>query len=143
MNLNTFARHGVFEDADVVARLAALLRDPAEVARARAFPYQLLVAYRMAGEDVPAALREALQDALEAAVANVPALDGKVYVCLDVSGSMHSPVTGHRKGSTTAVSCVDVAALVAAAVLRKNPSAEVIPFADHVVKATLNPRTRS
>jgi 60 kDa SS-A/Ro ribonucleoprotein len=33
-----------------------------------------------------------------------------------------------------------VAALVAAAVLRKNPTAEVIPFSDHVVKATLNPR---
>jgi 60 kDa SS-A/Ro ribonucleoprotein len=49
-------------------------------------------------------------------------------------------VTGYRKGATTAVRCVDVAALVAAAVLRKNPSAEVIPFEDRVVTLRLNPR---
>ena len=77
---------------------------------------------------------------MEIAIENVPAIDGKVYVLPDVSGSMHSPLTGHRKGSTTAVRCIDVAALVAAAVLRKNPSAEVIPFESDVVKVRLNPR---
>ena len=50
---------------------------------------------------MPREVREALQDAMEIAIANVPAIDGKVYVCPDVSGSMHSPVTGHRKGATT------------------------------------------
>ena len=53
---------------------------------------------------------------------------------------MHSPVTGHRTGATTAVRCIDVAALVAAAVLRKNPRAEVIPFESNVVEVRLNPR---
>jgi 60 kDa SS-A/Ro ribonucleoprotein len=46
---------------------------------------------------------------------------------------MHSPITGRRKGATSAVRCVDVAALVAAAIVRRNVSAEVIPFSDHVV----------
>ncbi|MEM7585001.1 MAG: hypothetical protein AAF560_16525 [Acidobacteriota bacterium] len=55
---------------------------------------------------------------------------------------MHSPVTGFRKGSSTAVRCIDVAALVAAAVVRKNPRTRVIPFSDDVVSATLNPRAR-
>jgi 60 kDa SS-A/Ro ribonucleoprotein len=53
---------------------------------------------------------------------------------------MHSSVTGFRKGATSAVRCIDVAALVAAAILRKNPTAEVIPFSDAIVKAELNPR---
>jgi 60 kDa SS-A/Ro ribonucleoprotein len=53
---------------------------------------------------------------------------------------MHSPVTGVRQGATTAVRCIDVAALVAAAVLRKNPQAEVIPFESDVVRVDLNPR---
>lgn len=53
---------------------------------------------------------------------------------------MHSPVTGSRRGATTAVKCIDVAALVAATVLRKNPRAEVIPFESDVVKVRLNPR---
>jgi 60 kDa SS-A/Ro ribonucleoprotein len=53
---------------------------------------------------------------------------------------MHSPATGVRKGSTTAVRCIDIAALVAAAVLRKNPQAEVIPFESDVARVSLNPR---
>ena len=60
-------------------------------------------------------VRDALQDAMEIAIENVPEIDGKVYVFPDVSGSMHSPVTGYRKGATSAVRCIDVAALVAAA----------------------------
>ena len=49
-------------------------------------------------------------------------------------------ITGHRKGATSAVRCVDIAALVAAAMLRKNPATEVIPFESDVVKVKLNPR---
>ena len=89
---------------------------------------------------MPREIGEALQDALEVALENVPALEGKVYVFPDVSDSMRSPVTGARKGATTAVRCVDVAALVAAAVLRKNPEAEVVPFEHRVVDLKLNPR---
>jgi 60 kDa SS-A/Ro ribonucleoprotein len=94
----------------------------------------------MAGEAVPNIIREALQDAMEIALANVPELMGKVYICPDVSGSMSSPVTGMRKGSTTRVRCIDVAALVAAAIIRKNPAAEVFPFEHKVVNLSLNPR---
>jgi 60 kDa SS-A/Ro ribonucleoprotein len=53
---------------------------------------------------------------------------------------MQSPATVYRKGATSTVSCLDVAALVAASLLRKNPSAEVIPFSDDIVEARLNPR---
>ena len=77
---------------------------------------------------------------MEIAIQNVPRIEGRVYVCPDMSGSMHSPVTGVPPGSTTAVRCIDVAALVAAAVLRKNPQAEVIPFESDVVRVDLNPR---
>lgn len=83
---------------------------------------------------------DALEEAMELATANVPAVDGKVYVCPDTSGSMSSPVTGHRRGGTSKVSCLDVAALVTAALLRKNPKAEVLPFAESVKAARLNPR---
>ncbi|MBY0113223.1 MAG: TROVE domain-containing protein [Phycisphaerales bacterium] len=140
MNLNTFARHGVFEDSGLVADIARRLKDENEITKARVFPYQLMAAFTNATEDVPAVLKNALQDAMEIAISNVPAVDGKVWVLPDVSGSMQSPVTGNRPGSTTKVRCVDVAALVAAAILRKNPDAEVLPFSDHVVPADLNPR---
>ncbi len=43
-----------------------------------------------------AIVRQALEDAMEIATANVPRIEGQVYVCPDVSGSMQSPVTGQR-----------------------------------------------
>ena len=140
MNLNTFARHGVFKDEAMAKLVAERLRDPVLVKRSRVFPYQLLMAFKSVDAQVPARVREALQDAMEVAIQNVPKMDGQVYVCLDISGSMRSPVTGLRAGSTTAVQCVDVAALVAAAVLRQNPTTEVIPFESKVVSVQLNPR---
>ncbi len=76
MNLNTFARHGVFEVDGFAERVAARLRDPEAIRRARVFPYQLMAAYAMTGTGVPAVVREALQDAMEVAVGNVPALAG-------------------------------------------------------------------
>jgi len=99
-----------------------------------------LMAFKAAGSEVPACVRDALQDAMEIATRNVPAVRGKVYICPDVSGSMQSPATGLRTGSTTAVRCVDVAALVAAALLRNNPQAEVIPFENEIVSLQLNAR---
>jgi 60 kDa SS-A/Ro ribonucleoprotein len=140
MNLNTFARHGVFDDANVVKTLAKRLAEPDAVRSARVFPYQLLMAYTAASGTLPNALCNALQDALEYATENVPALEGQVVVCVDVSGSMQSPATGYRKGSTSAVRCIDVAALVAASILRSNPDALIVPFEQNVVRANINPR---
>jgi len=140
MNLNTFARHGAFEVEGFTQAAAARLRDGDAIAKARVLPYQLLAAYTATDAGVPFEVREALQDAMEIAIANVPAIEGNVVVCPDVSGSMSSPVTGCRKGSTSKMSYVDVAALVAAAVLRANRSARIIPFEQDVVEIDLNPR---
>lgn len=140
MNLNTFARHGVYELPGMVDQIADKLRDPALIAKAKVFPYQLLAAYQAAGADVPQPIREALHDALEIALVNVPQIEGRVVVCPDVSGSMHSPVTGYRGGASSALSCIDVAALVAAAMLRKNPDAEVLPFENGIVRCRLDAR---
>jgi 60 kDa SS-A/Ro ribonucleoprotein len=140
MNLNTFSRHGCFSHQGLVREVAEKLRDASLISKARAFPYQLMAAYMNRDSGVPVEIADALQDAMEMAIRNVPALPGKVYVFPDVSGSMRAPVTGHRKGATTAVKCVDVAALIAAAVLRKNHHAQVIPFESNVVSLELNSR---
>lgn len=140
MNLNTLNRHGVFEDQSVVNYVAAKLSDAEEIKKAKVFPYQLLMAYKMVEDTLPTQITNALQDAMEIAVDNVPAIEGKVIVCPDVSGSMQSPATGNRGSATTKVTCVDVAALVAASILRKNPNAEVLPFDTSVHNIRLNPR---
>jgi 60 kDa SS-A/Ro ribonucleoprotein len=128
MNVNTLARHGVFGEPGMTEEIASRLRDAEQVKKARVFPYQALVAYRMAAAEVPMEVKEALHDALEIAADNVPTITGRIVVCVDVSGSMASPVTGHRQGATTAVSCRETAALMAASLLRKNPMTRVLPF---------------
>lgn len=139
-NLNTFLRHGVLAKQKNIDIVAAKLRDRTAIARARALPYQLLTAFQATVDDMPHAIREALQDAMETAVRNVPEFAGNVVVCPDVSGSMHSPVTGHRGSATSQTRCIDVAALMAAAVLRHNPKAQVLPFEMDTVNIRLNPR---
>lgn len=144
MNLNTFARHGVFAEPGLPELIANRLRDEEAIKKARVFPYQLMAAFTNTDQRVPAQVRDALQDAMEIAISNVPKVfsknGGKVYVFPDVSGSMHSAATGYRKGATSQVRCIDVAALVAAAIVRRNPNAEVVPFSDDVVKCSLNAR---
>jgi 60 kDa SS-A/Ro ribonucleoprotein len=147
MNLNTFARHGVFESKGMAQCVAEKLGNRAAIRKARALPYQLLAAYVASANGatggastVPAEVREALQDAMEIALENVSPYAGRVVVCPDVSGSMSSPVTGHRKGASSAVRCIDVAGLMAAAVLRVNRGALVLPFEQRVRELELNPR---
>ncbi|MFO0914773.1 MAG: RNA-binding protein [Pirellulales bacterium] len=140
MNLNTFQRHGVLDDAKMVELIANRISNPWLIERARVLPYQLMVAHANADRAIPRAVRYSLQVAMELAIKNAPRVMGKVYICPDVSGSMHSPVTGHRAGATTVVRCLDVAALFAATLLRRNPDAEVLPFNEEVVNIRLNPR---
>jgi 60 kDa SS-A/Ro ribonucleoprotein len=127
-NLNTFQRHGVFEHPSVVLALAQKLADPNEIKRARALPYGLLAAYTYMGDSTPKALRDALLSATDTALLNTPKLPGKTVVCVDLSGSMESSVTGQREGATSKVECRDAAALIAVALARANDDCEVIGF---------------
>jgi 60 kDa SS-A/Ro ribonucleoprotein len=159
MNLNNYARHGVFKVPGMVDEIAAKLRDPESIKKAKVFPYQLMAAYlattggiesqyssyyaraEKPQVEVPMAVKEALQDALDISTENVPAFGGKVLVGLDVSGSMHSPVTGQRgAGQTTSVQCVDVAALFASIIMRQNKDADILGFTTSVHATNLNPR---
>ncbi|RFD21419.1 RNA-binding protein [Komagataeibacter melaceti] len=130
--LNMLTRNGAFDDPAIVAHVAAVLRDPERFRAARAQPYQLLATLKALDPAVPPALTEALHDAMEHAVDNVPQFGGRVVICPDVSASMHAPVTGYRGSATSAVRCIDVAALVAVAVRRSNPAARILPFAMRV-----------
>lgn len=160
MNLNTFARHGVYKDEILVKEIAEKIKDRDLILRARTFPYQLLMTYiatlsdtefavKLSGMDpfygttgnVPASIQDALHDALDVATENVPTVGGVAYIGVDVSGSMQSPITGDRKGASTKMRMVDVAALVAATLLRKNKGSEVLPFSDDLfLKHGIEPR---
>lgn len=141
MNLNNFAKYGVFDDPKMVDLVSSRLVDKKSILDAKAYPYQLMMAYSASDATVPMKVRNALQDAMEIALENVPKFNGKTVVCVDTSGSMSSPVTGNRGTATSSVTCIQVAALFAAAILRKNPEAVILPFDTSVHSASsLNPR---
>ncbi len=84
MSLNTFARHGVFEDRFMVQRPRRSL-DP------------LLAAHPASGKGVPAAVREALHDAMEVATANVVMMNGRKRQWLkSVSAGAFATLSGNR-----------------------------------------------
>lgn len=141
MNLNTFSRHGVFEDHNLVKLLADKLSNPEEIKKAKVFPYQLMTAFLNMESDIPAELKNALQDAMEIATENVPTFDcDHIVVTNDVSGSMSSPITGNRGTATSKVSCREVAALIASTIARRNNNAVIMPFAERLYKVPINVR---
>lgn len=141
MNINTFARHGVLKNNNVVTKLASTLSDADTVRRVKVFPYQLLMAYKaIEHTDVPIQIKEALQDALDVSVENVPAFAGDVHVGVDTSGSMSWSATGDRGSATSVCKCVDVASLIASMILRTNKRATLYPFDTRLHASNLNPR---
>ncbi|MFC5941736.1 TROVE domain-containing protein [Micromonospora harpali] len=117
-NLRNFDQAGV---GDAVAEaVAAKLTDPGEVARSRVLPMRFLSAYNAAPS-----LRWAypLERALQQALANVPALDGRTLILIDTSGSMNS--TFSRDGT---LRCWDAATVFGLALAARARDATVVSF---------------
>jgi 60 kDa SS-A/Ro ribonucleoprotein len=140
MNLNTLLRHDVLATSAMVDYVADRIADESEIRRSKQFPYQYFAAYLNADDNVPQKIMTALHKAAEIACGNVPELPGSVVIGLDTSGSMSSAVTGNRgRGATSKMRCIDVAALFAAAILRRNPDSVVIPFDTSAYDAKMDP----
>lgn len=142
-NLNALSKHGVFDDKRFALKMAAKLADPEAVRKAKAFPFQLFSAYRATAGNpgVPNEVANALQDAMEASLSNVPELNGKTIVAVDNSGSMSSPATGQRGSATSTISCLEVGSLMGSALLRRNPNlVEMLAFNTSVVRERFNGR---
>lgn len=140
MNLNTLMRHGVFRSEAMVDLVAKKLADESAIRRSRQFPYQFFAAYLNVSDVIPHKIKSALHAAAEIACGNVPKLPGPVVIGLDTSGSMTCSVTGFRgRGMTSKMTCVDIAALFAAAILRRNPDSVVIPFDTKAYRVKIDP----
>lgn len=121
-NLRNLDEAGV--DDDVAARVAARLADPAKVARSRQLPLRFLSAHRA----VPS-LRWAwsLERALQASLANLPALAGRTLVLVDRSGSMFSPLSA-RSTVTRADAAAVFGAALALRALQARHGGDLVEF---------------
>lgn len=121
-NLRNFDEAGVPDS--VAAQVCTRLADPEEVARSRQFPYRFLSAYRAA-----LSLRwgHALEQALTASTANIPALRGRTLVLVDTSASMRGAVSGKSQ-----IRHVDVGALFGVALAARGCDVDLVGYADGV-----------
>jgi TROVE domain len=119
-NLRNFDQAGVGDD--VASAVAAKLSDPGEVARSRVLPMRFLSAYNAAPS-----LRWSypLEKALQHAVSNVPALDGRTLILIDTSGSMTG---GFSKDGS--LRCWDAATVFGLALAARAANATVVSFSD-------------
>lgn len=123
-NLNTFTRKELFKDEEVVLLVAEALRKVPD----RTMPYEVLAAYIATKGNVPQLITDALHDVMLKVVSNVPDLNGRTLLACDISMSMSWSITGDRSTASSAVRCVDVAALMTSALLSRNKGAGVIAF---------------
>lgn len=130
MNLNNFQKYGAFKYPVVIESVVSKLTDKRQIERSKAYPYQIMTAYY--NFDGPIEVKNALHEAMELCLDNVPKFEGTTYVAVDVSGSMESPITGNRPGSSSKMSCLDVAALFGSSILRVNKTAKLIPFSSNL-----------
>lgn len=149
MNLNTFNRHGVFtQDAEgrkMIANIAEKLSNVEAIRAAKVFPYQLFQSYRNMEADMPRPIIDAIHDAMETSTNFVPKINGRVLIGVDTSGSMGSPAItsmgrNRTTGSSTPITCVEIAALFAATMARVNKDVEVLGFDTSTRLIKIEPR---
>ncbi len=108
-NLRNFEQAGVSKAT--LRSVADFIADPGRVQASKIMPYQFYLAYRESGTSF---FTQALEEALEASTANVPALSGKTLVLVDASGSM----TGMGMSRNGAATPLTVAAVLASSLAR-------------------------
>jgi hypothetical protein len=112
------------------------LTDPKQVAKSKQFPYRFLSAYKeLKDRDDSSKLLDALSDAADLSVANVPTFSGKTFVTCDISGSMHGTVSGKSKIQMQEIGC-----LFGAIMHKKSKDSITSVFATEHVPVSLSQR---
>lgn len=120
-NLRNLDEAGIGDEE--AAKLSARIADPEQVRRSRQLPFRFLSVYLSV-----ASLRwgYALEQALDAATANIPELPGRTLILVDTSASMGRPLSRH-----SAMTMVQAAALFGlATAIRNRDRADLYGFAD-------------
>ncbi|MCD0446324.1 TROVE domain-containing protein [Glycomyces sp. A-F 0318] len=108
------------------AKLAQRIADPWEVRQSRQFPYRFLSAYLAAPSD---RWKHALEQALDTACENIPALPGRTLVLVDTSASMKQQLSNRSQ-----VTAVQAAALFGVALAHRGANVNLVGFADRTFR---------
>lgn len=120
-NLNNILAANISEDW-IERYLVPQLTNQDKIHKSLVFPYQIYTAYKnLKVREVNTVF--ALNKAFRTSVDNIPGLDGRSLVVLDVSGSMEDRVSGNSN-----MTIKEVCACYAAAIYLANPDSDFIKF---------------
>ena len=128
-NLNNFIKYEISEEAK--GMVIKKLTDEKEVKNSKQLPFRFLTAFEQVNDSQ---YRDAIVDAMDIAVNNVPVFDGNTLIVIDTSGSMTWSRDKH--------SAIRIASIFGASLLKSNPRADVLLVDTKVVEykgTTRNP----
>lgn len=152
-NIRNMVEAGMEKDKEMFKAVCDSLANPNFVRKGKVFPYQIYTSIKVVNSlsmmaNSRTKLIEALDSAMEAAVDNIPSLGDNVWLILDVSGSMTSPImpsgkTRYGSGVDRKLypSALEIAAVFTAACLKKTErggNAAVTIFSDNAATLSLN-----
>jgi len=130
-NLNNFGRNGVFNKRENLDYAVRRITDEKAIKQSKLFPFRFYAAASMLvdfkGKDK---IKNALLQALELSISNVPTLKGKVAIASDISGSMSSTLTGDY----SVVQCVDLVGLFTGCLIKRCESLPIVLPFNHEVQ---------
>ncbi|HEY1015001.1 MAG TPA: TROVE domain-containing protein, partial [Herpetosiphonaceae bacterium] len=135
-HLVTLQRAEILADPAAAAYVAERLGNAEAMRKAKILPFRLHAAWVMFEPKAEAELmvKAALEQALEQAFVNLPALPGRVVVSPDVSGSMGGSINYPSK-----VRYIDIAGIFGGALMKASPNASLLPFDTAVREVELTP----
>jgi hypothetical protein len=144
-NLRNLKESGI--DNDTWKLVAAKLSNPKAVAKSKQLPFGFINAYDIAKESgVPSLVLNALQEATELSLSNMPKMGDYVWIIADCSGSMNDfPGTYSFSSAknTTKNSPIKIAAIFGAALVKASKNSfetKFTMFDDYAKHVELNPR---
>ena len=90
-----------------VEKALTYIENPENVKRSKQLPFRYLSAYKELEDIGGSRVFDALENAVEASIENMPKLEGTTVIAIDKSGSMKLPISGKSK-----VNCCEIAMLL-------------------------------
>jgi len=122
-NINNFMKYNISGAAKDVA--VKKLTDVEEVKKSKQLPFRFSTAYKNVKGDRQ--YSDAISEAMDIAVSNVPELNGSILIAVDTSGSMSGDP-------------IEKASIFAATLLKANKSADLILYDTRVQEASISGR---
>jgi 60 kDa SS-A/Ro ribonucleoprotein len=121
-NLNNFDKYDVFKDSEAVEYAVNVIADENRVKNSMQFPFRFFAAAQEFGGKNQK-ITEALHEALEISLGNIPDLGNSTLASNDISGSMSQNISPRSK-----VTAANIAGIFAAAVFKKAKDGRIISF---------------